>query len=160
MSPDALYLREACRVAVEESTDPHTQNGAFLRTKSGYFAAAANQLPPIEALPERFERPLKYSFIEHAERNVIYQAARKGIATHNATLYCPWFACTDCARAIILAGISRVVGHAKARVLTPERWRESVALADQMFQEAGVEIALLEDVLGVRYRFNDEWLDL
>lgn len=160
MSPDALYLREACRVAVEESTDLHTQNGAFLRSKNGYFVAAANQLPPIESLPERFERPLKYSFIEHAERNAIYQAARKGIATHNATLYCPWFACCDCARAIILAGISRVVGHVKTRVLTPDRWKESVALADQMFQEAGVEISLLDEVLGVRYRFNGEWFEL
>lgn len=160
MTHEAIFLREACRVAALESTDPRTQNGALLRARNGYVLTAANQLPPIVPTAERLEHPAKYSYVEHAERHVIYKAARAGIATHEATLYCPWFACADCARAIILAGISRVVGHAKARLLTPERWQETIAIADNMLHEAGVEIALLEDALDVRFMFNGEFLDL
>ena len=45
---------------------------------------------------------------EHAERNLIYYAARKGIALEGAILYCTDAPCEDCARAIISSGISKV----------------------------------------------------
>lgn len=160
MTHDAIYLREACRVAAMESTDPHTQNGALLRSRQGFVVTAANQLPPIVHTTERVERPAKYLYIEHAERHVIYKAARDGIATKGATLYCPWFACAECARAIILAGITRVVGHARPRELMSERWQQSVAVADDMFCEADVETVLLNDELGARFLFNSEFLEL
>lgn len=160
MNHEAIFLREACRVAALESQDPRTQNGALLRAYNGHIVTAANKLPSIVASPERLTGDAKYSYMEHAERNVIYQAARAGIATHRATLYCPWFACADCARAIILAGISRVVGHAVARQATPERWRATIAIADDMLHEADVELVLLDDKLDARIMFNGEWLDL
>jgi dCMP deaminase len=53
--------------------------------------------------------------MEHAERDAIYKAAFVGMQTEGATLYVPWFACADCARAIIAAGITRVVGNSLAR---------------------------------------------
>lgn len=160
MTFDAIFLREACKIAAGESTDPQTQNGALLRASNGVIVTAANQLPPIITTTERLERPAKYSYIEHAERHVIYRAARDGIATKAATMYCPWYACADCARAIILAGITRVVGHVKPRALTPERWQKTIELADEMFRESGVEIVLLDEELGARFLFNGEFLDL
>lgn len=160
MTHDAVFLREACRVAAVESMDPRTQNGALIRARNGVIVTAANQLPPIVATTERLGGQTKYSYMEHAERHVIYKAARAGIATHNATLYCPWFACADCARAIILAGVSRIVGHVKPRLLTPERWRETIARADDMFHEAGVEFLLLDEPLGVSFLFDSQLLEL
>jgi dCMP deaminase len=46
----------------------------------------------------------------HAERNSLLQAARMGITTAGATLYC-WcrLPCPDCMKEIINAGVSRVV---------------------------------------------------
>jgi dCMP deaminase len=161
MTHDAIYLREACKVGAHESQDHQTQNGALLRSKRGLVVTAANVLPPmVVPTEERMARPNKYKFIEHAERAVIYAAAKAGIPTDGAVLYCPWFACADCARAIILAGITRVVGHTKPRIQSPERWVESILAADQMFHEAGVEIELLQAELGVRYLFNGGWLEL
>jgi len=160
VTSDARYLVAACRIAARDSDDPRTQNGAVLRAKSGYVVAAANTVPAGSLRPDRLSPPLKYSFMEHAERNVIYTAARQGVATHQATLYCPWFACCDCARAIIQAGVTRVVGHTTPRLLTPERWQETIALADDMLRDAGVELAFIDDVLGVQYRFNDSVLEL
>jgi dCMP deaminase len=160
MTHDAVYLREACRVAALESQDPRTQNGALLRARNGIVITAANQLPSIVPIRDRLHTDAKYAYLEHAERHVIYKAARAGIATHDATLYCPWFACADCARAIILAGISRVVGHAKARALTPERWQATIATADTMLHEVGVELLLLDESLGTSFLFNGQLLEL
>ena len=99
---------------------------------------------------ERLERPTKYSFMEHAERGVIYAAAAAGVPTAGATLYCPWFSCADCARAIICAGIKEVVGL--SLLMDDEatkRWAESVEKGLSMLTEAGVGQRWLTVELGV-----------
>lgn len=160
MKHDAIFLREACKVGLAESHDPHTQNGALLRAYNGAIVVAANRLPPeVVVSTARLERPAKYQFVEHAERGAIFAAAKAGIATDRATLYCPWFACADCARAIILAGVTRVVGHTVPRAQANGRWAESIAAADQMLREAGVQIELLDDKLGVSYLFNGSTIE-
>ena len=148
------YLREACRYAVQHSHDPETQNGAVLVT-SRQIIYAANCVPPGVARPEhRLARPFKYDFIEHAERAAIYKAAATGSPTAGATLYCPWFACTDCARAIVSAGIKEVVGLIALRNATPARWLLKVELAEKMLAESGVSQRLLADTVGVTIRFD------
>src|SRR5690242_7044614 len=58
---------------------------------------------------ERHERPAKYAWTEHAERNAIYSAVRVGISLKGCTMYLPWFPCMDCARALIQSGIAELV---------------------------------------------------
>src|SRR5437660_184888 len=60
----------------------------------------------------RHERPAKYFWTEHAERNAIYAAARNGIPLAGCRMYLPWFPCVDCARAIVQAGIAELVSLA------------------------------------------------
>jgi dCMP deaminase len=148
------YLRAACRYATQNSHDPETQNGAVLVTRRQTIYAA-NCVPPGVARHEhRLARPLKYDFIEHAERAVIYKAAATGIPAAGATLYCPWFACPDCARAIVMAGVSEVVGLIALRNATPARWLLRVELAEKMLAEACVSQRLLADTVGVTIRFD------
>lgn len=45
----------------------------------------------------------------HAEANTIAFAAKSGIATQGATMYCTHSPCNDCAKLIINAGIVRVM---------------------------------------------------
>jgi dCMP deaminase len=45
----------------------------------------------------------------HAEANAIAQAARMGIATDGATIYCTHEPCSLCTKVILNAGIARVV---------------------------------------------------
>ncbi len=45
----------------------------------------------------------------HAELNAITNAARVGVAVEGATLYCKFLPCYTCAKAVINAGIKRVV---------------------------------------------------
>lgn len=91
-------------------------------------------------VPARQERPLKYSYIEHAERNAIYNAARIGVSCKGCTLYLTWSPCVDCARAIIQSGIIRVIVHRNA-ISNDSRWRDSMAISREMFDECGVEFA-------------------
>lgn len=148
------YLLMAYREATN-SPDLSTQNGAVILS-GDVTIADCNRFPDlVKHLPERFERPLKYEFIEHAERNAIYRCARLGVPTAGATMFVPWFACSDCARAIIQAGISHVVGHQRMADETPERWKDSIANAMTMLQEAGVKMTMIPDVLnGPKILFN------
>jgi dCMP deaminase len=90
--------------------------------------------------PRRHERPAKYSWTEHAERNAVYNAARLGISTVGCICYVNWFPCVDCARAIVQAGMVRLVG------LEPDqqdpRWGEEFQFASMLLRESGVDVNL------------------
>lgn len=60
-------------------------------------------------IESRHERPEKYKWVEHAERNAIANAARVGISLINSTAYIPFLPCAECARQLIQAGIKRIV---------------------------------------------------
>ena len=86
---------------------------------------------------ERHARPAKYLWTEHAERNAIYSAARAGVSTYDCTMYCTHAPCADCARAIIQAGICRLVFPVEAVIPT---FTTSTDVALQMLDEAGVMV--------------------
>ncbi len=69
-------------------------------------------VPPTLELSERWERPAKYEWVEHAERNAIYNAARTGVSIKGCTAYLNWEPrpCVECCKGFIQAGIINVVG--------------------------------------------------
>jgi dCMP deaminase len=95
-------------------------------------------------LEERHERPAKYFWTEHAERNAIYNAAFHGIKIEGATLYCSLFPCVDCARAIIQSGIKNI--HVLS---TPDfshkTYGEQFKVSLEMFREADVNIFYINE---------------
>lgn len=123
------------------SVDPSVQNGAVICTVDGQWAGGFNgqRLHPHQA-PERWERPDKYLWVEHAERAAIYQAAKDGLVLRGATMWCPWAACADCARAISYTGIKRLIRFPMG---STEGWDQSVEVGDMILSEAGVEIVEL-----------------
>lgn len=154
-------LRLVAKEAATRSMDPRTQNAAALVRPDDIMVVAANAIPTgVVRSPGRLEPPAKYDYIEHAERAAIYKAASFGWTTGGSTLYALWFACPDCARAIISAGVYEVVGLAKARSLTPDRWLDAVETGEQMLREAGVGMRWLADPLGVSIRFNGKEVQL
>jgi dCMP deaminase len=72
----------------------------------------------------------------HAEMNAIVQAARYGISINGATIYCRMTPCLDCAKAIINAGIKRVVCEKKYHA-----GQDSI----EFFKAAGVALKILSD---------------
>ncbi len=87
-------------------------------------------------IDERHERPIKYKWTEHAERNAIYNAAAKGIPLLNSIMHLAWYPCSDCARAIIQSGIKKIV------CIEPDwddqNWKEDFAISKEMLNEAFV----------------------
>lgn len=92
----------------------------------------------------RYEKPEKYVWTEHAERNAIYKAARLGISLKNTKMYCTYFPCVDCARAIIQAGITRL--YTNKPDLNHEKWGLSWLNAIIMFNECGVELIWTNEI--------------
>lgn len=124
--------------AASTSLDRSVQNGAVIVRRGNIIGWGANNLPNgVEQLDERYERPLKYAYTEHAERSAIFDAAKRGNKLDGAEMYCPWSACADCARAIGMTGIKTLI---RFEMPENERWSESIAIGDRIMQEAGVEI--------------------
>lgn len=122
------------------SKDDSTKVGAVIVGEAGQILATGyNGLPRgvDDNRSERNERPEKYLWYEHAERNAIYNAARSGISLLGSTLYVPWHPCADCARGIIQSGIGSVV---LGTGIIPDRWHDSCRVGGIMFHEAGVSV--------------------
>lgn len=138
------YFFELADVTRKRSKDPNTQIGAVIVDPDNQVIATGyNGFPRgIEYSSERLERPLKYQYIEHSERNAIYSAARRGVSVFGCRLYLlamgpPTAPCTDCARAVIQSGIVEVIG--KAYKDATLQYAESQVFALQLLEEAGVE---------------------
>lgn len=135
---DEEMLSWAYNMAVK-SPDPSSQNGAVIDGDGAAIAYGYNYIPV--GVPQTYEnRRLKYQRIQHAERDAIFDAAKEGIITNGATLYCPWASCRDCALAIICCGIEKVVVHKERMDLDHANWGASIAEAWDWLRGAGVDI--------------------
>lgn len=97
-----------------------------------------------QKLLKRHERPEKYFYYEHAERNAIYNAARTGIPLLGTTMYTQGTPCADCGRAIIQAGIETVYVDEDWEKMNAEKWAESAKRTQIMFNEAGVSLVIFK----------------
>jgi dCMP deaminase len=150
---DTVYFKKMllrCYQIAQASPDTSTQNGAIIVDAQGReIGAGCNEFTKgIKVTPELLVRPLKYLFIEHAERNAVFDAVLEGNSTREATMFAPWAACADCARAIVQSGITTVVRHADAGARTTAHWAESLRIADQILRSGKVEIVEVSGKLG------------
>jgi len=92
----ASWLKD-CYTYSKKSNHPSTHNAALLFADDEMVLWGVNILPPgVEEVKERFEGPNKHIYLNHAERDVLYKAARKGIATEGLTMVMPWLPCIPC----------------------------------------------------------------
>lgn len=143
-------LAEAYRTATQ-SPDPSSQAGTLVCSPLGtVLSRACNTFPPgIHATPENLERPRKYEVVEHAERGALYALLRANAGmTRDPVMVAPWAACTDCARAIVLSGIKTLVRHSDVMERSPERWLESITLADEILVAGNVDIVEIAGPVG------------
>lgn len=140
MNWDEYFINIAEQVKLK-SKDRKTQIGVVVVGKDNEIVSTGyNSFPRgiNDNLNERQERPEKYFWFEHAERNAIYNAARIGVSTLGTTMYMTCgMSCSDCARAIINSGVSKIVLR-KGKGAKGDKWNESSIRSIQMFKEAGV----------------------
>ena len=140
MNWDEYIINIAEQVKLK-SKDINTQIGVVVVGKDNEIVSTGyNSFPRgiNDDIDERQERPEKYFWFEHAERNAIYNAARIGVSTLGTTMYMTCgMSCLDCARAIINSGISKIVLR-KGKGAKGDKWNDSSIRSIQMFKEAGV----------------------
>ncbi len=91
-------------------------------------------------VPERNEKPEKYFWFEHAERNAIYNATLCGVSLEECRMYTNGVPCMDCARGIVQSGIREVIYDKKWDDANTEMWREHAERTIEMFKEVGVKL--------------------
>ena len=110
------YFNIADAIAAN-SHDTETQVGCaligqdgevILTTYNGFIPGA-----PDKKLPTT--RPQKYCYINHAERNAIYQAAKRGISINNCTAVSTLSPCIECCRALWSSGVKTIYFRDKYR---------------------------------------------
>ena len=149
MNWDEYFINIAEQVKLK-SKDNNTQIGVVIVGKDNEIVSTGyNSFPRgiDDDVAERQEKPEKYFWFEHAERNAIYNAARIGVSTLGTTMYMTCgISCADCARAIINSGISKIVLR-EGRGATTQKWQESSKRSMQMFKEADIEVIYFENNL-------------
>ena len=122
------------------SKDPSTQVGACITDNKnrvvsvGYNGFARGVNDNEDYLNDRAK---KLQRTIHAEPNAILFAQRD-LTDH--TLYVhPFPPCVNCAALIVQSGITKVVAPDASAELK-ERWADSMAAAEELFKEAGVEL--------------------
>ena len=134
---------ELATLVASWSKDPSTKTGAVVVGPDKEIRATGyNGLVRgvADDIPERMERPTKYDFFEHAERNAIYNACLTGTQLKGCTIFCTLTPCTDRARSIIQASIKEVnTDECKPTEKKKKNtWRDKLNYSAQMFSEAGV----------------------
>jgi dCMP deaminase len=149
-------------LVASKSKDPSTKIGAVLvndnvLVSEGYngFCRKVN-----DNVADRWQRPVKYSWIEHGERNAIFNAARNGIKTANSIMYTQGIPCVDCARAVIQAGVTKIVCHKQwedaFKELTADGRTWTQDISAEMFAEAGVTVERIDKHFNVQSLISEK----
>ena len=155
MNWDELFILQAAVIA-QKSKDPSTKVGCVIvGDGNAVLSMGFNGFPRgiDENDKSRWERPEKYQWIEHAERNAIYNAARHGINLNGSRLYLNWDPkgiCSDCARALVQVGVKEIIGPKKPFPGKGAGEHYSIDHSEIMFKEIGIGIRTIPlDQLGI-----------
>lgn len=136
-----------------KSKDKHTKFGCIIAGPSHEIRTTGfNSFPRKlnDNIAERYERPEKYFWMVHAERNAIYNAAKMGTPLDGCNAYIDGLPCGDCAQGLIQVGIKEVyydldnwnkfIESRKAAPIGMKNWLDDIDKACLMMTECGVKI--------------------
>jgi len=153
---DARYLTDVWNMAAQHSHDPNTQVAAALVTWAGGIVLAGwNEILPSlceKGYPKTADSK-NYCF-EHAERRVLYKSVANKLDVAGLQMYGTWIGCSECARAIIQFGISRVVTFRRIVQMTPARWKPSVVNGLEMLRDSGIQVIGWEGIINSPYKIK------
>ena len=139
------YFMGVAVLSSMRSKDPNTQVGACIVSEDRKIIGVGYNGFPIgcsdEDLPWDREGDwydTKYPYVCHAELNAILNANNPTLLK-GATLYVALFPCNECAKAVIQAGIKKVV-------YLSDKYKDTAGTkaSKRMFDTAGVEYKCLE----------------
>lgn len=138
------YFISIAEVVKLKSKDEHTQIGvAVVGPDNEIRSTGYNSFPRgiNDRVAVRQQRPLKYFYFAHAERNALYNAARVGTPLKDCVMYLTCgVPCADCAIGIINSGIKEIWVNWAKNETNSEKWAEHAKHSMIMFEEAGVTV--------------------
>lgn len=152
------FLKKSLSVA-KFSKDNSTKVGAFFVGADNHttLGFGYNGMPRgmNDEDETKHERPEKYFWFEHAERNGIYNIAQKYM--NNAMIFCTDFPDIEGARAIVSSGIkTMILTNSEHSYISPDREkytkeefikvRKNVSRVLELFVCADVEIVFIQDL--------------
>ena len=142
MTADQLF--DAAILAARQSPNRVRRVGAVLVNQGAARSVhACNNYPRgVVDTEQRHAGNGRLIWMEHAERNAIYAAARSGVATEGATLASTFFPCLECARAIVQAGIKELLTLPPD--LTDPVWGESFGPSTTILAEGGINVTYMQ----------------
>ena len=152
------YFMGLAHLSALRSKDPNTQVGAAIVDENHRVVSVGyNGMPKgcsDDVFPWSREGAIlqtKYAFVVHAELNAILNSK---YPVSGCTLYVSLFPCNECAKAIIQAGIRRIVYESDKYQNT-----EITIASRRMLKAAGIELVQLENtvVLHVEKVRNPEY---
>ncbi len=137
------YFMGVAMLSAMRSKDPNTQVGACIVNQdrrivgvgyNGFPKGCSDEDLPWEREGDWLET--KYPYVCHAELNAILNSI--GGSLQGCTLYVALFPCNECAKAIIQAGIRKVV-------YLSDKYRDTdgTVASRKMLKQAGVELVQL-----------------
>jgi dCMP deaminase len=140
---DIDTLMNLARAAARNSPNRIRRVGAVIElADGGEMISACNTFPEgVADLDWRHEGDGRFVWMEHAERNAIYAAARLGRSLAGASITSTFFPCIDCARAIVQTGIRRLTTYDPP--LDDPVWGAAFPRSRMILEEGGVELNLL-----------------
>ena len=126
---------------------PQSGVGAIIVRDGQVVARSANVLPPkvkaqLNAHGADVGEAERYHFIEHAERAAIFMGLLERKSLEGSTMYCTRYPCSDCARAIVWVGISRLV--VASGLAAERRWLEAQRAARSILKMGGVTVRVFQ----------------
>lgn len=123
------------------SKDPSTRVGAVAVSDNGLILSEGwNGFPRgIRDTPDRLgDRQMKYHYMAHSEKNLIYNATYNGVCLSNSNLYVYGLpVCSECAKGVIQVGIKSVYVLTDSMNIR-DTWVESWKKTTDMFDEVGI----------------------
>ena len=153
---DDLYMTMVYLIAMK-SKDESTHIGAVLVGPDNEVRSVGyNSFPRDinDGVAERQKRPGKYNWMEHAERNVVNNAALTGVRLKGCRMYTNGVPCTGCARGVINAGIKEVIVDKWWDDNNIDQWKEEAEISLEMFEEAGVKVRYYDGGFLDIYKFR------
>ena len=107
------------------------------------LSAGYNGLPrKIKETEERWDKPKKYNYIVHAEKNGIYNACRNVVSLKDSICIVTFFPCSECARALIQVGVKTIISSYPD--IDHVKYGESFKYSVEMFSEVGIHLIFIK----------------
>jgi len=142
---DERYINLAKEVA-SWSKDPSRKIGAVaIGHKGQVLAQGYNGFPRgIDDNEERLNnREVKYQYVVHAEKNMIYNATFNGVSLDGSTVYVSGLpVCSECAKGLIQVGVKKIVMEEIKDL--PPIWESHFDVTKKMLDEVGISYKIIK----------------